>query len=240
MTRITRSTQIVSIAGASLFAVAQLVFYWQYAGPFGADPAPWSIDGAIGCIAWDLGLFTLFALHHSIFARPGIKTWVARAMPGDLERSAYVLIASLLFLLVFAAWRPVPGVAWAARGPWRGGLYAAQLAGLCLTIAASIRLDALDLAGLRVVRPARPEPGPHTLVSSGFYGVVRHPVYLGWLLMVWPAPFMTGTRLAFAAISTAYLVVGIPFEERGLRAVFGPAYDAYAARVRFRMVPFIY
>jgi protein-S-isoprenylcysteine O-methyltransferase Ste14 len=78
------------------------------------------------------------------------------------------------------------------------------------------------------------------LVADGLYGLVRHPIYFGWALMVWATPVMTGTRLAFAAISTLYLVAAIPFEERSLRALFGAGYDAYARKVRWKMLPGVY
>jgi protein-S-isoprenylcysteine O-methyltransferase Ste14 len=80
----------------------------------------------------------------------------------------------------------------------------------------------------------------HAVITDGWYAIVRHPIYFAWLLMVWPVSIMTGTRLVFAGVSTLYLCAAIPFEERDLGRTFGSAYDAYAARVRARLVPFIY
>ena len=107
-----------------------------------------------------------------------------------------------------------------------------------LTARGSARLDVLDLAGVRAVSPA---PVPHVpLQTHGVYGFVRHPVYFAWVLMVVGTPHMTMTRLTFAVISTTYLAIAIPFEERGLLDVFGSEYRDYQKRVRWRIIPGVY
>jgi protein-S-isoprenylcysteine O-methyltransferase Ste14 len=146
----------------------------------------------------------------------------------------YVWIASLLLMLVSLAWRPVGGEIYTATGVLAVALAAVQLAGLVLTAQGAARIDPLELAGIR--------PATHTqgLQVTGPYHLVRHPLYLGWLLMVFAAPHMTGDRLAFAAATTFYLVVAIPWEERSLRRAFGEDYARYMRAVRWRMIPFIY
>ena len=107
------------------------------------------------------------------------------------------------------------------------------------TLVAARHLDILDLSGIRQAL-ALPANRPMKLDEHGPYALVRHPIYLGWVFMVWPAPLMNGTRLVFAAVSTLYLIVAIPFEERDLNRSFGPAYRHYSDRVRFKILPKIY
>jgi protein-S-isoprenylcysteine O-methyltransferase Ste14 len=144
-------------------------------------------------------------------------------------------VASVLFIATCLAWRPIAGVVYRVPPPWAWAVGAVQLAGGILTLDAARRIDVRVLAGLR------PEPAQaDDLVARGTYRLVRHPIYLGWVLLVWAASDMTTGRLVFAAISTAYLVVAVPFEERSLRRRFGPSYDAYRRQVRWRIVPGLY
>lgn len=208
---------------------------WRYVTDFGGSAAP----GAPLTAAFaDVALFSVFALHHSLVARTGLKNWIAHQVSPALERSVYVWIASALFILVCALWQPLAGVAWTASRPWSFILTGAQVTGLVVTGVASRQLDVFSLAGVRqAMHQTRRESG---LVTTGWYRVVRHPIYFGWVLMVWPAPQMTMTRLVFAVVSTTYLAVAIPFEERALVRQFGETYRQYAHRVRARMVPFLY
>jgi methanethiol S-methyltransferase len=228
---------LVATAGGLLFAGSLAYFSWQYLLGFDAPPSP---DARVGpAIAVDVLLFSLFALHHSLFARTGLKAAVTRMVPASLERSVYVWIASLLFIGVCAWWQPVNGLAWHATG-WKAGLLlAVQAAGGVFTLVAARHLDVLELAGVRQAlhMPPRRASG---LDDHGPYGLVRHPIYFAWLLLVWPAPIMNGTRLVFAAVSTIYLLVAIPYEERDLRKHFGTAYDEYSRKVPWRLLPRIY
>src|SRR5262249_29983084 len=113
---------------------------------------------------------------------------------------------------------------------------AVQLVGLLFVVRAVAAIDPLELAGIRVARRSSSSP----LTMTGVYRVVRHPLYLGWVLMVFAAPHMTGDRLVFAAMTTIYLVIAIPWEERSLRAEFGDAYAGYCRSVRWRLVPYLY
>jgi protein-S-isoprenylcysteine O-methyltransferase Ste14 len=225
--------------GAILFLASLAYFLFAYAVTFGETAAPAS---RLSPILIDVLLFSVFALHHSVFARTGMKTAVARAWSPAAERALYTWVASLLFLVVCWAWRPVSGVLYEIPTPWHWVGYAVQLAGIVITVQASRRLDVLDLAGVRATLQARTgEPPRHVpLETAGLYSLVRHPIYLGWFLFVFGAPRMTMTRFVFACVSTAYLAAAIPFEERGLIDIFGDDYTGYQRRVRSRMLPFVY
>lgn len=193
--------------------------------------------GTAGALLIDVLLFTGFALHHSVFARTRIKTLVRRWLP-SLERSVYTLTASVLFTGVCVAWQPVDGVAWSLDGVWRWLGFGVQALGILLTIVGGRSLDVLELAGVR--QTGAGSDRPLRLKTDGLYGFVRHPLYFAWVLFVFGAPDMTMTRLTFAVVSTAYLAVAIPFEERSLIETFGPEYASYRQKVRSRMLPGLY
>ena len=115
-----------------------------------------------------------------------------------------------------------------------------QAAGVLLTCLGSAAIDPLDLAGVRQLRPRHGAPAHAPLRTTGIYGLVRHPIYFGWFLLVFGAPAMTGTRLSFAVLSTLYIAIAIPLEERALVETFGTEYRAYQKRVRSRMLPGLY
>lgn len=233
------SALAIAWSGMAVFAISLLWGCYCYLARF---DAPAAAAGVAAPLAMNVALFSLFALHHSVLARTGVKAWVERHLPDRLERSSYTWIASLLFIAVCTLWQPVPGVLYRLDGVARLAGYAIQIVGVVLTIRASRALDVLDLAGVRQVQtPANHTPsGPPQLQTTGLYGFVRHPLYFAWTLMVFGTPDMTATRAAFACISTAYLAVAIPWEERSLIHVFGPAYAAYRRAVRWRMLPGIY
>ena len=234
---VSRSGRAFAVIGGLLF-VSSLAFFLVRYRAFGQPSGPWSSHGW-SAAAIDVGLFTLFALHHSIFARTGIKARISGRVSEQLERATYVWISSLLFVLILWAWQPVPGLLWHVTGAGRWLLYAGFAGGLVLTAVAASTLDPLELSGVRQAF-GWPPRDDRALSTSGAYGLVRHPIYLGWALMVWSVPAMTGTRLVFAAISTLYLVVAIPFEERQMRRTMGRPYDDYARMVRWRMLPGVY
>jgi len=227
---------VIALGGGLVFAGSLLYFTWQYAFAFDAPAAgeSWGLPTTINLL-----LFSAFAMHHSLFARSGFKDALTRVVPAALERTSYVWIASVMFIAVCALWQPVPGVVWRIEGAGGAVLRIIQLAAVVFTLAAARHLDILDLSGIRAALRL-PSSRPMKLDEHGPYGLVRHPIYLGWIFMVWPAPFMNGTRLAFAAISTIYLIVAIPFEERDLNRTFGEAYEHYADRVRHKILPWIY
>lgn len=223
--------------GGLLFALSLAYFLVRYHA-FGQPSGPWTNRGWTP-VAIDVALFTLFALHHSVFARTGIKALITARVSAPLERTTYVWISSLLFVLTLWAWKPVPGQLWDVAGPAAWLFDAGFAAGVILTAIAASALDPLELSGVRQAFgwPARED---RALSTTGAYGLVRHPIYLGWVLMVWSVPLMTGTRLVFAAVSTLYLVVAIPLEERQMRRTMGQPYLDYGRTVRWRMLPGIY
>ncbi len=217
--------------GGALFVSSLVVCVSFYIFAWGA---PSSAHPRASSIVADALLVGVFATHHSLFARDSLKTRIGRWVPARLLRSVYVWIASLLLMLVCLLWQPVGGDLYRASG-WLAVAHAGvQLAGVWI-IARSVRMiDPLELAGIR--DPAARD----TLQITGPYRWVRHPLYLGWMLAGFGAAHMTGDRLAFAAITSGYLVVAMPWEERALVRSFGDDYRRYAARVRWRIVPYLY
>jgi protein-S-isoprenylcysteine O-methyltransferase Ste14 len=220
--------------GGAMFVGALAYCLWSFLVTWSEARRPGTFAGW-SAVAFDAALFTVFALHHSVLARERVKNRIGRLIPGDLLRPVYVWIASLLLILTCALWQPTGRDLYAVAGV-RVFLHAAvQLIGLWL-IAQSVRaIDPLELAGIR-----EPAAGLAALQTAGPYRLVRHPLYLGWVLAAFGPGHMTGDRLAFAVISSLYLVLAVPWEERSLEHAFGEAYAAYKRRVRWRMIPFVY
>ncbi|OLC44035.1 MAG: hypothetical protein AUH43_19525 [Acidobacteria bacterium 13_1_40CM_65_14] len=223
-------TRLFVWLGGVMFVTSLAVCVWWYLFVLGQ---PRLRMGWLPIVV-DAILVTVFALHHSVFAREPIKRAMASAIPERLLRSVYVWIASLLLILVCLLWQPVGGDLYDATG-WRAVAHASvQLAGIAV-IAQSVRaIDPLELAGIR------PSSGIDGLQIGGPYRLVRHPLYLGWMLAAFGAAHMTGDRLLFAVLTTLYLAIAIPWEERSLVRSFGESYRRYQQRVRWRMIPFIY
>lgn len=219
-------------AGALLFAGALAWFGYRYFIAFGS-PVPGVLQANV--VAANVALFTAFAVHHTLFARTPLRRWVT-THARDAERSIYVWVASLLFIAVCTLWVPLPGTWWTVSGPAAWLLRAAQIFGLVLTLRGAAVIDVWELAGVRGVTANAPRP---TFSTAWPYGWVRHPIYLGWFLLVWPVSVMTTTRLVFAAISSAYLLIAIPLEEGTLRRT-APEYDEYRRQVRWRVIPGIF
>jgi protein-S-isoprenylcysteine O-methyltransferase Ste14 len=222
------------VAAAS-FVVSLAYFLFTYAITF-AEPVAGRLRWTD--LAWDTALFTAFALHHSVFARTPVRALVAGTVPPGLERSLYVAVASVLFILVCRWWRPLPGSAWQVGGLAAWVFHAGQAFGVWLTLRSAAILDVRELAGLPTGRSGDRHDGAFSV--SGPYGWVRHPIYAGWFLVVFSVAAMTNTRLAFACISSLYILIAIPFEERTLRRTAGQTYDRYAAKVKWRLVPGVY
>ena len=222
--------RVIVWAGGAMFvgslgvcALAYLVAFDRRDPPHGWRP-----------VATNVMLFSVFAAHHSAFARDRVKQAVAAAVPPRLLRSFYVWVASALLVMVCALWQPIGGELYDARGARAAAHLVVQLAGAWLIARSVAKIDALELAG---IRPAA-EGGD--LQVGGPYQLVRHPLYLGWLLAVFGTPRMTGDRLAFALMTSAYLVIAIPWEEHSLMRTFGDAYARYKLKVPWRLIPFIY
>lgn len=209
--------------GALAFCGYSYVAVWARSAPF---------DG--GAILVNAVLFTVFAAHHSVFAREPVKRWLLNLVPAELLRSVYVWLASLLLILMCAAWRPVGGDVYHLQG-WRALAFAVfQLAGVLMIASAVRAINALELAGIR------PHSTDEALQIRGPYRLVRHPLYLGWCVATFGAAHMTGDRLFFAGISAFYLIIAVPFEERSLGQSFGEQYFRYQQLVRWRIVPYVY
>ncbi len=228
----------VALGGGAIFLIALGAFNAAYLHVFRLlpDPPPASV---LGPTLVNTALFSIFALQHSLFARTGLKQFVSTLVPRQLERSVYVWMASVLFIAVLLLWQPVPGYLWQVASPWSLGLAGVQIAGIVITAYAARMIDVLDLAGIRQAWPL-PATRSMELTRDGLYGFVRHPIYLGWLLIVWATPVMTGTRLVFAAVSTIYLLIAMPFEERSLGAEMGEAYEIYKKDVRWKIIPYVH
>jgi protein-S-isoprenylcysteine O-methyltransferase Ste14 len=185
-------------------------------------------------VAIDSVLFSVFALHHSVFARESVKHRLTSLVPEPLLRSVYVWLASLLLVAVCLAWRPVGGELYALEGLPRYACAAAQLLGVAIIAGAVRVIDPLELAGIRQ------HSGADALQIVGPYRHVRHPIYSGWLLVTFGAAHMTGDRLIFAGISTMYLLIAMPFEEGSLKMSFGRVYEDYTRQVPYRVIPYVY
>ena len=227
-------------SGAALFVASLVYFLYSYLVRFGASAAPEASNGVSAALI-DVGLFSAFALHHSLAAREPVKARLRRLVSPGLERSVDTWLASVLFILVCAWWRFVPGELYQLTGLLAVPGYLVQMIGLAVTVRSSARLDVLDLAGVRpLLEPRGTTPAHVPLETSGPYGIVRHPLYFGWVLLVFAAPHMTMTRLVFALISSSYLAIAIPLEERSLIRTFGAEYREYQTHVRWRMIPGLY
>jgi methanethiol S-methyltransferase len=197
-------------------------------------------------VTTDLALLLLFAVQHSVMARPGFKARLRRRIPAALERTAYVVATDICLIVLLVLWQPWGGQVWHIEGPAGLVLWSLCAVGWLLAIAATFAVDHLELTGLRQGGwgRSRNSGSSNGLKTGGLHAIVRHPLMTGLVLAFWATPHMGASHLMFAGAATAYIAIGIRFEERDLRRTFGVAYDAYAARVpallprlRFRRHP---
>jgi len=191
----------------------------------GAATMPWA-----GAISINAALVGLFAIQHTIMARPAFKQWWTQIIPPAAERSTFVLTTCLILMLLFWQWQPLPGVVWHVEASWaRGILLALSLGGFGIVLVSSFLIDHFALFGLRQVwTHFRGTSMPTaSFTQHGFYRHVRHPLMTGFLIAFWVTPDMTVTRLCFALLFTAYIFKGMRIEESDLVAEIGPEYDAY-------------
>jgi methanethiol S-methyltransferase len=237
----------MSRVGIFLYGVlSYLVFLgvFVYAiGFIGGFLTPTTLDGAprrplVEALAIDLGLLAGFAIQHSGMARPAFKRWWTRIVPEAAERATYVLVTSLLMVALFVLWEPIGGIVWATpEGPATTAVIALYLFGWALLLYTTFLIDHFDLFGLKQVwrRLTGKEYVAPQFHTPSLYKVVRHPLYIGWLIIFWAAPVMTIAHLVFAVMTTAYIIIAIQFEERDLISAFGDKYVDYRRRTPMLM-----
>ena len=200
---------------------------------------PRSIDDGPEVAVWvaiavDTGLLAVFAIQHSVMARPAFKRWWTRYVPQPVERTTYVLLASLALALVMWQWRPVGGVVWDVTAqPWRTIVFGVSFVGWGIVLLSTFLIDHFDLFGLRQVARhlrGREQTSP-AFQTPLLYRRVRHPLMFGFLVAFWASPTMTGGRLLYAGATTAYILVALRYEERDLVAHVGERYRRYQQRV---------
>jgi protein-S-isoprenylcysteine O-methyltransferase Ste14 len=222
--------------------VSYVIFFvtFLYAIGFVTDlVVPKTIDSGVvvplgEAILVNLVLMSVFAIQHSVMARQGFKRWWTKFVPESVERSTFVLFASLALILLFWQWRAIPTIVWSIANPniamAATGL---SLVGFLIVLVSTFLINHFELFGLHQVfnnflGRAMPAPSFHEPL---FYRFVRHPIYLGFIIAFWVAPVMTLGHLLFAAVTTAYMLVAIVLEERDLVSVFGDQYRKYRGRV---------
>ena len=228
----------IFLYGVICYAVFFATFLYAIAflGDFGVvksiDSGPDTTFGA--ALAINAALLGLFAVQHSVMARPWFKSAWTRIVPAQAERSTYVLFSSLAMILLFWQWRPMGGVIWEVTSPAvRLTIWAVYALGWAVLLVATFLINHFDLFGLRQVwlhlmgKPYTALPFRTPL----FYKYVRHPLYVGWLCIFWATPAMTTAHLVFAVATTAYILMAIQWEEHDLVQMYGERYKLYREQV---------
>ena len=225
------------IYGVVVYAFFFLVFL--YAIAFVGDlPVPRTIDRgpaspSLTAAVIDLVLLGLFAVQHSVMARPAFKRWWTRMVAPPVERSTYVLASSLELALLCWQWRSIPAVVWSVGGLGGAILQAVFWLGWVVVLLSTFMISHFELFGLSQVWTnfSRQAAQPQAFRTPLLYGFVRHPIYLGFVLAFWAAPTMTAGHLLFAVATLGYMLIAIQFEEHYLIGTFGETYVAYRRRV---------
>jgi protein-S-isoprenylcysteine O-methyltransferase Ste14 len=215
--------------GTFLYAVG---FIGDFIVPKTIDSVP--LVSLPNAILINLGLLSLFAVQHSVMARPAFKRQWTKIVPKPVERSTYVLFSSLCLIALFYFWQPMGITIWNVQHPvGQAILYSLYASGWLVILAASFLINHFDLFGLRQVflyLIGKPYT-PLRFATPGMYQHVRHPLYVGWLLAFWATPHMTAAHLVFALVTSAYILIAIQFEERDLIQAHGDNYINYRRRV---------
>jgi len=218
----------VLFLGVFLYAIG---FVGGFAVPKAIDDG--EVVSLTTAILIDAGLLAVFALQHTIMARPGFKQAWTRIIPSAAERSTYVMITNLLFIVLFWQWRPMPELVWSLEGAPATALWALFWLGWVVVLVSTFMIDHFDLFGLRQVTLflRGEEYSAPRYVERLLYRFVRHPIMLGFIVAFWAAPQASQGRLFFAFMTTAYVLVALRFEERDLLRAHGEDYRAYQRRV---------
>jgi len=223
--------------GAVCYAIFFATFLY-FIGFVGNFAVPKSIDSGpvqpIGvALAIDAALLALFGLQHSVMARPAWKREFTRLVPRSIERSTYVLLSSAVLILLYWLWQPIPIPLWQLHNDMAvGAMTALYLMGYALVLESSLLIDHFDLFGLRQVflRAMGRAYTEKRFATPQLYKLIRHPLYLGWIVAFWAAPSFTVGHLVFAAALTSYILIAIPFEERDLAEQLGEPYLVWRER----------
>ncbi len=229
--------------------ISYAVFFgsFLYAIAFVDDlPVPKTIDSGLAgalvpSLIVDALLLGVFAIQHSVMARPAFKAWWTKIVPKVAERSTYVLLSSLALILLYWQWRAIPTpVIWSLSGPLANIMLAVSGLGWLIVLTSTFLINHFDLFGLRQVwaYASGKEIPPPEFRTPLFYRVVRHPIYLGFTIAFWATPQMSLGHLIFSIATTGYMLIGIQLEEHDLVAFFGETYVAYRKRVSM-IVPWI-
>ncbi len=229
---------IAALYGLACYAcfLGSFLYAIGFVGDFAV---PKTIDSNAGA-AWpealliDLLLLGLFAIQHSVMARPGFKAVWTRIVPRAVERSTYVLFSSLLLILLMWKWQAIPAVVWDVSAPLPKAILLALCAvGWLIVLLSTFMINHFDLFGLRQVylRMRGLDYAPLHFTQRALYKFVRHPIMLGFVIAFWAAPHMSAGHLVFAIMTTGYILAGIFLEERDLMKFHGTEYGAYRARV---------
>lgn len=218
--------------------VAFLAVFLYTIGFIGGFAVPKDIDGGLaGSVGLALGIngaiLGLFAIQHTIMARPAFKRWWTQYIPPAIERSTFVAITCAILVLLFWQWRPMPQVIWQVEGVGAVALHALFALGFAVVLVSTFLIDHFDLFGVKQVLShavGREIPSAQ-FKERGFYKYVRHPLMLGFLIAFWATPTMTTGHLFFAVMTTGYILLALIIEERTLVALHGEAYEDYRRRV---------